>query len=263
LAGLFLAVHLPASLAAEEDDTLFKLIVSVLLVGLSIALIFKLFSLSKFIGLQVSENEFISGQFKYQILLLILAFLTMATLYSLNGDVMAKFLSFGNISAPASPVPVFGIKEGESWLTLGLSLSFFITLITAMFMYFQVKASGIDMGLLVPAFGWVLLFSLTNSLSEEIIFRIGMVGALHGVVTPESLMMISAVVFGLAHYGGMPSGIVGMFMAGLLGWLLMKSVLETHGIFWAWFIHFLQDIVIFSGLVLLKAKSNPAAAVPS
>lgn len=238
-----------------------KLIVSVSLVGISIALIFRLFSLSKFIGLQVSEDEFIASQFKYQILLLLLALITTAALYSLNSEVMAKFLSLGNISAPTSPVPIFGIKEGESWLSLGLSLSFFITLITALFMYFQVKASGINMGLLVPAIGWVLLFSFTNSLSEEIIFRLGMVGALHGVVTPEALMMISAVIFGLAHYSGMPSGMVGMFMAGLLGWLLMKSVLETHGIFWAWFIHFLQDIVIFSGLLLLKAKSNPAAAM--
>lgn len=173
---------------------------------------------------------------------------------------MAGFLSVGNLSAPAAPVPVFGIREGESWLSLGLSLSFFITLATAVFMYFQVRASGLNGEMLAPVLGWVLLFSLTNSLSEEILFRLGMVGALYEVVSPASLMLISAVIFGLAHFGGMPGGMMGMFLAGLLGWLLMKSVLETHGIFWAWFIHFLQDVVIFSGLVLLNAKGTAPVA---
>lgn len=31
--------------------------------------------------------------------------------------------------------------------------------------------------------------------------------------------------------------------------MLAKPVVETGGIFWAWFIHFLQDIVIFSAFV--------------
>jgi len=241
---------------------LIKAIASVLLVLISIALIFKLFSFSKVIGLQVSENEFIASQFSYQVLLFLLALITIIALYILNSEVMGRFLSVGNIGASASPVPLFGIKEGESWLSLGLSLSFFITLITAVFMYFQVRASGLSMDLLTPLLGWVLFFSLTNSLSEELIFRAGIAGALYEVVSPASLMLISAVIFGLAHYGGMPNGIVGMLMAGVLGWLLMKSVLETHGIFWAWFIHFLQDVVIFSGLILLNSKGS-APVVPN
>lgn len=44
-------------------------------------------------------------------------------------------------------------------------------------------------------------------------------------------------------------------MAGLLGWLLAKSVVETNGIFWAWFIHFVQDIVIFSAFVMAAANT--------
>jgi hypothetical protein len=34
-------------------------------------------------------------------------------------------------------------------------------------------------------------------------------------------------------------------MTGFLAWLLGKSVLETKGLLWAWFIHFLPDVVIF------------------
>jgi hypothetical protein len=38
--------------------------------------------------------------------------------------------------------------------------------------------------------------------------------------------------------------------------LLAKSVVETNGIFWAWFIHFLQDIVIFSAFVMAAANKS-------
>lgn len=55
------------------------------------------------------------------------------------------------------------------------------------------------------------------------------------------------------------NGVIGILMAGVLGWLMMKSVMETQGIFWAWSIHFLQDVVIFSALILLNSK--PAQAV--
>jgi uncharacterized protein len=34
-------------------------------------------------------------------------------------------------------------------------------------------------------------------------------------------------------------------MSGGLDWVLGKSMLETKGIFWAWFIHFWQDVAIF------------------
>jgi hypothetical protein len=66
--------------------------------------------------------------------------------------------------------------------------------------------------------------------------------------------LLSAVLFGLAHIAGMPSGIGGMILAGILGWLLAKSVLETHGLFWAWFIHFLQDVVIIGGLMMVALQ---------
>lgn len=58
--------------------------------------------------------------------------------------------------------------------------------------------------------------------------------------------MIVAVFFGMAHYlYGTPAGVVGFLMTAFLGWLLAKSMLETRGLFWPWFIHFVPDVVIF------------------
>jgi uncharacterized protein len=35
-------------------------------------------------------------------------------------------------------------------------------------------------------------------------------------------------------------------MAGFLGWFLGKAMVETRGLFWPWFIHFVHDVLIFS-----------------
>jgi hypothetical protein len=34
-----------------------------------------------------------------------------------------------------------------------------------------------------------------------------------------------------------------------MGWVLAKAMLETRGFFWSWWIHFLQDVVIFIFIV--------------
>jgi membrane protease YdiL (CAAX protease family) len=72
--------------------------------------------------------------------------------------------------------------------------------------------------------------------------------------TPQKIFLISAVIFGLAHIKGMPNGFIGVILAGLLGYILSKSVHETNGIFWAWFIHFLQDVIIIGSLFLIESS---------
>jgi len=51
---------------------------------------------------------------------------------------------------------------------------------------------------------------------------------------------------GIGHYFGVPYGVVGVIMASFLGWMLGKAMLETRGFFWAWLIHFVQDVLIFT-----------------
>jgi membrane protease YdiL (CAAX protease family) len=88
------------------------------------------------------------------------------------------------------------------------------------------------------------------------IYRIGIVSPLKGLLTPTTIFLISATIFGLAHVNGMPSGIIGMSLAGILGFVLAKSVYETNGFFWAWIIHFLQDVVIIGSLYLMNTVKN-------
>lgn len=194
--------------------------------------------------------------------------LALLVTYCLNETILSAYLAPGNIAAPAKGVSWLGISEGESWRSLGASLSIFITLATSIFVYLQLRKSVGNPKQLVPYLPWVFLFALTNSFSEEVVFRLGVIVPLVGSVDADHILLISAAVFGVSHLRGMPNGIGGALMAGLLGWLLAKSVVETNGIFWAWFIHFLQDVVIFSAFVMAAAntalaKDTPKAAYPS
>jgi membrane protease YdiL (CAAX protease family) len=72
----------------------------------------------------------------------------------------------------------------------------------------------------------VLLFAATNAWSEEIISRFVIVAGLYGKLSPSVICWISAVIFGGPHFFGTPSGIFGVMMAGLMGWILAKSMLE-------------------------------------
>lgn len=204
----------------------------------------------------VSSLEYINIQSKYQALLWGVAMAVLLAIYFVNEANFSAFLVPGNIAAPAKGVSWLGISEGESWRSLGASLTFSITLATSTFVYLQFRKSGGGLKQLLRYLPWVLLFSLTNSFSEEVVYRLGVIVPLVGTVDTAYILLFSAAAFGLPHLRGMPNGIVGALMAGLLGWLLAKSVVETNGIFWAWSIHFLQDVVIFSAFVMAAANKS-------
>ena len=208
-------------------------------------------SFTKKIGLTVSGNSFINNQVNYQIILLVITAISLITTYLLNKSNFLTFFSFGDISAIGDKMQLLGIKQGDSWLKTGLSLCFVITGVTAVFMYFQLKKVDIDWSLLQNGIFWILLFSLINSFGEEMIYRIGIISPLKGLLTPLTIFGISGILFGLAHIFGMPRGIIGISLAAILGFVLAKSVFEIQGFFWAWLIHFLQDVVIIGSLYLM------------
>jgi len=207
------------------------------------------------LGISVSSHTYINFQINYQILLLIIAGISMICSYGLNSASFRSILAFGNISAPADELKLFGIYNGDNWFKTGISLSLVISLVTGTFMYFQLNKVVVNYDLLYSGWLWVILFALTNSFAEEMIFRVGINGPLHNLLSPKHIYLISGIIFGLAHFHGMPNGILGMILAGLLGYILSKSVHETSGIFWAWFIHFLQDVIIIGSLYLINETS--------
>ena len=218
--------------------------------------IFKLNYIATKIDIKISDNSYLNNHAKYQILLVTLSTIVLLFLYLQSPNNLKLFLSFGNIYAPVEPVEWFGIGEGKTWVFAGLYLCVLITLGTFSFVYFQFRKQKIKAQEIFPYIGWIVLFSLSNSFSEEIIYRLGIIVPLYNVIGVEEIILLSAIVFGLVHFGGMPHGLIGMFMAGFLGWFLAKAVVETQGLFWAWFIHFIQDVVIYIGFIVHNIATN-------
>ncbi|MFB2121469.1 CPBP family intramembrane glutamic endopeptidase [Parapedobacter sp. 2B3] len=204
------------------------------------------------LGFVISDNNYLTKQFNYQILLLPIIAISILTTYLLNKQNFKTYFSFGHISAVGQELKLFGIKQGDTWTKTGLSLCVVISLITAIFLYFQLKQTNPNWASLQSGIFWIVLFSLTNSFGEEMIFRLSIVSPLSGQLAPTTIFFISAVLFGIPHFAGMPNGIIGVTMAGILGFVLAKSMYETNGFFWAWTIHFLQDFLIIGALYLMN-----------
>jgi len=213
-------------------------------------------SYSKKLGLTITGNNYLDGQFNYQILLLIVTAFSLLTSFLLNKTNFLNYFSLGQISAFGNELRLFGIKQGDSWIKTGLSLCLVISTITATFMYFQLKQTNFYWSTLQSAIFWIILFSLTNSFGEEMIYRLGIVAPLKGLLAPTTIFFISAVLFGLPHFAGMPNGIIGVTMAGVLGFVLAKYVFETNGFFWVWSIHFLHDVIIIGVLYLINSSTS-------
>lgn len=174
-------------------------------------------------------------------------------------EALARYLGPGFPSAPVTPVWWLGLQDGDTWGTLGLSLAVFVSLGTAIFMGLRMLRSGVHNLVPLRVLPWILLLSLTNSAGEELVYRLGVVAPLADAASPGTILLISAVVFGAPHLKGMPNGLVGAAMAGFMGWLLAKSVVETGGLYWAWLIHCLQDAIILTAFAAMDPKVAGAA----
>lgn len=235
------------------------IIVTIVFVLFATATIFLLANIAKHSKFINYKTDYINFQTVYQISLLIFSLCVLLLLYMMDQANFEHFIQIGDISAPAQRVDLLGIPEGENWLSLGMSLTFVITLVTSIVIYLQFKLSKMDIIIVFPYIKWVVFFSLTNSFAEEVIYRAGVIIPLYGKIDNTHIYLLSAILFGIPHYKGLPSGITGVFMAALLGYLLAKSVVETHGFFWAWSIHFLQDVVIIAAALatsLYKTNNN-------
>jgi membrane protease YdiL (CAAX protease family) len=232
-------------------------LLAILLVGLAIAGIFSLRPLTAKIKTVFNSNSVVDFQIKFQSMQLILTALVLAFVYLLNPENFGMFFRVGDVHAHISKIAWLGITGNETWLQIATTLGLWITLATGVFMFFQLKKVNADYRYLLFSLLWAIPFSIANAFSEEAIFRIGIVSPLYGSFSVPIIILISGALFGIPHYFGTPSGIIGVLMAGFLGWLLAMSVVETQGIFLAWAIHFVQDVVIITSMILMSKKETP------
>lgn len=208
-------------------------------------------------GVVIFDNlpQVINKQIAYQSVTLLATILFLLFLWGVKRKQFREYFKKGNVSAEILPEPIVGInpKPTENWYHFGRNFAIVISAVTAVVIYFQlVRPNGITFGTMLSVLPFTILFALSNAFVEESITRLGVVVVLKGRLRDKTIPLVSALIFGTVHYWGNPGGIAGVIVAGFLGWFLAKSILETRGIFWAWFINFLQDVIIFSALLAIK-----------
>lgn len=199
-------------------------------------------------GIVIFDKDILNFYMGYELSTVIVSAVFLLILYLFADKLRLSYFNLKNIDGVVRPAPLVGIKpkEGEGWKTIGLTIGSIITVVTGIVVYFQIVAgSGLSLRLF-PEIPLVLLFALMNAFTEEVIFRLSYTTIVaNEKMSPRISEFISAAVFGGVHYFGIaPSGIAGALMAAFIGWFLAKSINETKGFFWAWTIHFAQDVVI-------------------
>jgi membrane protease YdiL (CAAX protease family) len=160
------------------------------------------------------------------------------------------FICRGNPAALAQPIRFLGLRKPVPWTWLGPVFMLLFAVVLAPYLYLTVHPNFKISERIVRTFPWSVAVAALNAASEEFQFRSVLLAHLRGVFRPGEAVLLTAVFFGLGHYYGQPSGPLGVLMAGFAGWIWARSMIETRGGVWAFLIHLVQDIVIFTFLVV-------------
>jgi hypothetical protein len=160
------------------------------------------------------------------------------------------FLAKGDLAAQAEPVKWLGVAPSTKWSRLGPILAVCLSLGTLAFLVIAGQPPVDIVVKAMPFLPVVLLAAALNAFNEEMTYKASFLSLLEGVVGKSHALLLLAAYFGILHFYGIPYGVIGVLLAAFLGWVLGKSMLETRGLFWAWFLHFLQDVWIFAFLAI-------------
>lgn len=193
-----------------------------------------------------TEPSFFLGYMRPYVRDIGVAIIVIIALWVLKKQRKSFFLTPGRLDASIEPVRWLGIRQGESWRAFGWIFALIAAVAVAIPTLIGLKLSPSVLSRIIPSIPAVFLFAAINAFTEEIYFRTTLLSTLPDVIGKNHALLMNAVFFGMAHFlYGSPPGIIGFLMTCFLAWILGKSMLETKGFFWPWFIHLLPDIVIF------------------
>jgi membrane protease YdiL (CAAX protease family) len=178
------------------------------------------------------------------------ALLLIATLIGSGIGRRELFLRFGNWRAPVQPEPFVRFRRPISWRRFSVLLLLIFGLLLPPYLYWTLDPKSDLVQRLLLAVPWAAATSALNAANEEFQFRSVLLARLTNVVSAREAFLLVAILFGVGHYFGQPSGWGGVLMAGFGGWIWAKSMVETRGFGLAFATHFVQDLVIFCFLAM-------------
>jgi membrane protease YdiL (CAAX protease family) len=161
------------------------------------------------------------------------------------------YLKIWSLNTNATSNRLLWINKTDKWLKVWLTFSIVITIITAYFVITNYNnAENINLLDIFLAFLISIPLAIINSFNEEIITRWAIVEWFSNIKNKNIAPIVSAIIFGIPHYFWIPWWIIWVIMAWFLWYFLAISIQDTKGIWWAFIIHLLQDLVIITILVL-------------
>ena len=212
------------------------------------------FILNRF-SFYLHTNKAINAMVNYQLFALLVSGVASLIIFYLNPG-SKVLLSMGNLKIAAVKEKWLGINGNANWIINGAQLLLFVSFVTSIFIFITVRNQTNSISFNLSFVPYILLFAFSNALAEELIYRYCIVGGLNLYCSKSFILITSAILFGLPHFFGMPNGIIGVLISAVLGYILCKATMETKGIFTAWFIHFVQDVIIFTGIFILHASNK-------
>ena len=158
------------------------------------------------------------------------------------------YLAVGDLKATAEPTRLKIPHRPEPWTTFGRNYAIISVGLLLFFLIPALKPSLADFSVGLLLFAAVC--AAMNSFAEEFLYRSALIPQVLPLFGKGATLMLVPAWFGLAHYFGVPNGLTGVLLAGVGGWFFAKSMIETRGIAWAWFLHFLADFTVYLLLLL-------------
>ncbi len=159
------------------------------------------------------------------------------------------FLTLGNLKAVAEPEKWGVPRKPETWPGFSLRYAVIIVVLFLLFMVpaMQPSLSNLSVGLVLFA----ALCAVLNAFAEEFLYRSALLPQVLPLFGKGASMILVASWFGIGHYFGVPSGSAGVILVTIGGWIFAKSMIETQGMGWALFLHFVSDFTVY--LIILLA----------
>lgn len=174
------------------------------------------------------------------------ALAVLCTLLLLGRHKQEFFLAKGDLRAMVQPSRLLGMKKPEPWPRIGTIFAVIFMAGTAFFLLSTSDVTGEQALRGIPLLPVVIAIAFMNGFNEEFTLRAAPLSELRRVLGDRNALLLTTIFFGLGHYYGVPNGWLGVLLSAFLGWFLGKSLIETGGIAWAWVIHALPDVIIFS-----------------
>ncbi len=158
------------------------------------------------------------------------------------------YLTVGDLKATAEPEKWGVPRKPEIWL--GFSLRYAVIIVTILLIFIvpavHPSLSNLSLGLVLFA----ALSALMNAFAEEFLYRSALLPQVLPLFGKGASLILVAAWFGIGHYFGVPTGITGIILTTIGGWVFAKSMVETRGIGWPLFMHFISDFTIYVVILL-------------